>query len=381
MAVVTRQGARYGAAMLETVLAHRRMRHPGSRIALTLAIGTAGGALFALSALPLAWLLGALAATTIGSMLKLPLKLPPKLRMSMIGVVGVMLGGAFTPDRLVEAVRWLPSLAALPVYVVVVGAVIFLFIRRFSSFDLRTSFFAAAPGGLSEMIAMSDEMGADVARVSLIHATRLTFIVFTIPWIAAALGTDSTGVAAPAMATIPSFAQIVILTVAAVLGYLVARRLKLPASTFIGPLLGSAVVHLAGWVEGSPPYIVLAVAQIVIGAGVGARFAGLPLALIRRAMLLGAGATLLMLIITTAFALVLTPLTGFGLPLLLLAFIPGGFTEMSLIALAMGVDPAFVVSHHTLRVFLVVSIALPIFVWLDRRGRLGPPVRVGQNAD
>ena len=75
---------------------------------------------------------------------------------------------------------------------------------------------------------------------------------------------------------------------------------------------------------------------------------------------------------TLAFGGVLNLLTGYSLVLLLLAFIPGGFTEMSLIALAMGLDPAFVVTHHSLRVFLVVLIALPAFTWLKRTGRLGP---------
>ena len=42
---------------------------------------------------------------------------------------------------------------------------------------------------------------------------------------------------------------------------------------------------------------------------------------------------------------------------------------MSLIALAMGVDPAFVVTHHSVRVFLVVLIALPAFAWLQRAGQ------------
>jgi uncharacterized membrane protein AbrB (regulator of aidB expression) len=78
-----------------------------------------------------------------------------------------------------------------------------------------------------------------------------------------------------------------------------------------------------------------------------------------------------MLLITLAFGAALHPLTGYSLTLLLLAFIPGGLTEMSLIALALGVDPAFVVTHHGVRVFLVVLIALPAFAWLKRMGRLG----------
>jgi hypothetical protein len=73
-------------------------------------------------------------------------------------------------------------------------------------------------------------------------------------------------------------------------------------------------------------------------------------------------------LVTFAFGGVLHGLTGQSLALLLLAFIPGGFAEMSLIALGMGVDPAFVVTHHSLRVFLVVLIALPLFAWLQRRG-------------
>ena len=155
------------------------------------------------------------------------------------------------------------------------------------------------------------------------------------------------------------------------LGYLFARRVRLPAATFVGPLLGSTVVHLAGWIATEPPYLLLALAQLVIGSSVGARFSGTPLGLVLRTLALGAGATLLMLLITFAFGGVLHALTGQSLALLLLAFIPGGFAEMSLIALGMGVDPAFVVTHHSLRVFLVVLIALPLFAWLQRSGWLG----------
>jgi hypothetical protein len=45
----------------------------------------------------------------------------------------------------------------------------------------------------------------------------------------------------------------------------------------------------------------------------------------------------------------------------------------SLIALGLGADPAFVVTHHCARVFLVVLIALPASVWLRRAGWLGVP--------
>lgn len=219
------------------------------------------------------------------------------------------------------------------------------------------------PGGLGEMIALSEQMGGDVRSVSLVHAARHACIVFAIPAIATLLGlAPPSGVVADGE-TLGAW-SFLLLVACAIGGYLIAHRVRMPAASFIGPMLGSATVHLVGWVEAAPPYLLLAVAQLVIGSAVGARFAGVPLAMIRTALLLGAGATVLMLTIALAFAAVLHGLTDHALLLLLLAFIPGGFAEMSLIALALGVDAAFVVTHHSVRVFLVVLIALPAFLLL-----------------
>ena len=292
-------------------------------MALALALGGLGGGLFAALALPLPWLLGALATTTAASLAGLRLAVPGGLRQPMIALLGVMLGGAFTPERLAGALAWLPSLAALPFYVVAVGALILLYLRRMSSFDGPTAFFAATPGGMSEMIALSDQLGGDQRRVSLIHGTRLLFIVFTIPFLARASGPASRSRATWSARWSSTSADLALLAACGVLGYLLARRLRLPAATFIGPLLGSMAVHLTGWVETQPPYLLLALAQLVIGSSVGARFSGTPLTLVTRSLALGAGATVLMLLITFAFGGVLHGLTGLPLGLLLLAFIPG----------------------------------------------------------
>ena len=352
-------------------IAHRVLGRLGRAPMLAaLGLGALGGAGFAALGLPLPWLLGALAATTAASLTGLELRVPEQLRRPMVAVLGAMLGTTFAPERLEGALGWLPTLAVLPAYVVLVGGVIFIYLRRCSEFDPTSAFFAATPGGLSEMIALSDQLGGDQRRVSLVHGARLLFIVFTIPFIAQVFGYQP----APRPSSLSmDFApgDLALLAALSALGYLLAHRLRLPAATFVGPLLGSAAAHLAGWIETEPPYLLMALAQLVLGSAVGARFSGTPLALIGRTLLLGAGATVIMLLITLAFGAALHALTGYSLTLLLLAFIPGGLTEMSLIALAMGVDPAFVVTHHSVRVFLVVLIALPAFAWLKRARRLG----------
>ncbi|MGH6918419.1 MAG: AbrB family transcriptional regulator, partial [Geminicoccaceae bacterium] len=154
------------------------------RLAAALSIGGVGGALFASLQLPLPWLLGALAATTIASLSGLRMAVPDRVRRPMIAVLGMMLGTTFTPERVEAAASWLPTLGALLVYVVLVGAAIWLYLWRFSGFDRVTTFFAATPGGLSEMVALSAQLGGDQRTVSLIHGTRLLFIVLTIPFLA-----------------------------------------------------------------------------------------------------------------------------------------------------------------------------------------------------
>ena len=68
-----------------------------------------------------------------------------------------------------------------------------------------------------------------------------------------------------------------------------------------------------------------------------------------------------MLVLTVAFSVALSRVTGYPLPAVVLAFAPGGLAEMSLIALALSVDAAFVASHHIARIIMVVTLAPSIF--------------------
>ena len=351
-------------------------------VAGALFLGLSGGAIFAYAKLPLPWMLGALAATMGASLAGVRIKLPNLIRKPMIGVVGVTLGSAFTPDRLAGMGAWLPSLAVLPIYVAAIGCLILLYLRSLAIFDGRTAFFAATPGGLSEMVILADHQGGDMRSVALFHSARLVLIGFSIP-IAANLFVELQP-ALPADAGSESLEldQLAILATSLIVGWFLAVRIGLPSAPFMGPLFLSSAIHLAGLTHASPPFFALAAAQLVIGASVGCRFSGVPLRLILKTLTVGAGGALLMFLVTLIFAFGLAYTTGSQLALLLLAFIPGGFPEMSLIALGMGFDPAFVVTHHGLRVLVIVAFALPIFAWLSKSGwfeRHWPKSRAAEN--
>lgn len=338
------------------------------RLSLALLIGALGGAVFAWLDLPLPWMLGSMAATMCASLLGASIALPQPVRKPMIGVIGVILGSTFTEDRVSDLFVWLPSIAMLPIYVLALGGMILLYLRQISGFDHKTAFFAATPGGLSEMVILSDQLGGDMRNVALFHSARLVLIVFSIPLLASYLVTADPNLSLGNRHNEIRPLELLGLATIGLAGFALAKPLRLPAPSFMGPLLASTVAHLSGLVSLNPPIFLLATAQLVIGSSVGARFSGVPLSLIARTLSIGGGGALIMFVLTFFFAALLQQLTGHPLTLLLLALMPGGFPEMSLIALAMGLDPAFVVTHHGVRVMLVVVFTLPIFTWLSRCG-------------
>ena len=75
-----------------------------------------------------------------------------------------------------------------------------------------------------------------------------------------------------------------------------------------------------------------------------------------------------MLILAVASAELMAQLTGASFKAILLAYAPGGFAEMNLIALSLGIEVAFVSTHHVCRLILVVTLAaiLAKFYWVKR---------------
>lgn len=104
-------------------------------VALTLALGALGGLAGNALHLPLGFLLGSL--LVVGGMAAFGLRplgrgmvLPFRLRMSFVPVIGVAIGGAFTPQAMGQALTWLPSLVALCFYVPLAHAIGYALYRR-----------------------------------------------------------------------------------------------------------------------------------------------------------------------------------------------------------------------------------------------------------
>ena len=328
-------------------------------IALTLLIGAAGGTIFDYFGLPLAWVLGAMCATTLTALAGAPLIAHNPMRNAMIAVLGALLGSTFSPAVFAQLLDWSAGAAIVLAVVAAIIAVSTCMFHYLAGFDRTTAFFCATPGGLAAMTVIGEDFGGNSRTIPLVHAVRIATVVFMVPVMLTILeGADLSNRAAfSSSGGIAGPADLALLAATALAGYLIVARLKVPAPALIGPMAACACLYLFDWVEGSPPDFLVVIAQITIGSFVGARFVGLNMRQLARPVVFAILSALMMLACAAAAATLAAPYLGIERAALLLALSPGGVAEMSLIALSLDIDVAFVSTMHAARILFIVVLA------------------------
>lgn len=332
-------------------------------VALALGLAAVGGYVANLITLPLPWMLGPMFVCLVAALFRLPVKGPLPLRPLMIMVLGVMLGSGFRPEMMDHIAEWSVSIALLAVYVGVIGLVAYPYFRKVAGYDRVTAYFSGMPGGLNEMMIVGAAMGGDEKKIVLTHASRVLIAVFIIPiWFRLVEGLDMSDRSRFGVSIVDvPIGDLAILASCIVVGYPIAKVLNFPAKMLVGPMVASAAVHLAGITAAQPPMEIVNTAQWIIGTVIGCRFVGVPPREILRVILVGVGSTVLMLMVTALFAMLISWITDLDPLMVVLAYAPGGLAEMSLVALALGADVAFVATHHVVRISYVVIVAPQFF--------------------
>lgn len=355
---------------MRAVAARSGLRRLGQALP-TLALGTAGGALFAWLGLPAAWLAGAMAAVAAAALAGLPVGMPPGLRDAAFVLLGTSMGAGVTPETVEQLRSWPLSLALLAASVTTTLLGGALYLERVHGWDRATARYASVPGALSSVLALAATSAADLPRVALAQSVRLFTLVALMPallsWWAAAGVTPVVPTARVAAGG--AVDMVVTLVAGAALAVLLAR-LRVPGGMLLGAMVASALLHGSGLVEGGPPVWLQATGFVATGALIGSRFRGTSLAVLRGTLPGAVGSVLLALALSAAFAAAGSALLGLPFGRLWLAYAPGGVEAMAVMALALGLDPAFVGAHHVVRL-LGLNLTAPI--WGRPRGaRPGP---------
>ncbi len=321
-----------------------------------LILGSLGAALFFACHIPLPFMLGPMVLCTIATQKGWSIRPPDKIMPAVRTLIGVTIGASFTPSVIASIPDYLPSLALVPFAALLTIFSGIIILTRVMKLDTRTALYGASPGSLAVMVTQAEESGADAKQVALLHSLRLVLLLTCLPLISPFLpGLQEV------VTTVPNHSsdlpeQYGMIVAASLTGGILARKLKIPGGIILVPMFLSAMLYGFGTVEAHLPFWVRAGAQICLGITLGCRMQ----ALSRRELIRSASVALFMLLVAMVIdilcALASAYLTGVSVANGIISFAPGGITEMSLLAIGLGLNPGFVALHHTFRVvFLSIS--------------------------
>ena len=331
----------------------------------TLAIGSAGGALFLLGNLPGGLISGAMIAVGIAAIAGRPLHMPPILAQAVLVLLGISLGSLVSQQLLhnMGAYPLTIALLALATFCSTFGSSLYL--QRMHGWDQTSALLAGSPGALSQITMLAAEKGADVAGIAVVQTTRVIILTAALPMLLALTGVapSSPPAAAVAIATPLELTGLIAASVAAAL---LLRLINFPASWMFGAMIGSSVLHGTGLIEGGLPPWARNVALIGIGALIGARFARMKLRTLLSHVNAALGSFAIAIVISAVFVTVIALTTHVRFADIVVAFAPGAMDAMLALALTLHIDPIFVGAHHLSR-FVFVTITTPGIVHLFGR--------------
>ncbi|MGB3261205.1 AbrB family transcriptional regulator [Paenisporosarcina sp.] len=337
----------------------------------TFLIAASAGFLFNQLGIFLPWLLGPMVSLLLlRQYTKLEFEWPRIYRQVGLIFLGIQIGSSFTKTSI--ELMWFdfPLMVLMTFSIVGVALLLSYLFMKMSGESIATSVLGSLPGGLSQMVLLSEEVkSANSTIVTLMQTFRIFVVVTVVPFLTAWIPKGShlnegTNV-------LPTF-NVMHFVLAVLLGtffFIAMKKIHFPLPELMAPILSMAIVQ---FVTDHPvvevPAIVLILSQIFVGAHL-----GLQLEKVRDQLSI----RLFSAIVLTNLALI--AFSGFIAYLLttihpvntfldfFISAAPGGIAEMSITALETGADLSTVTSFHLFRIFFILLIAGPVMTYVLKK--------------
>src|SRR3954468_3794289 len=328
----------------------------------TLALGSTGGLLFLWLELPGGLISGAMIAVAGAGIAGRPIGVPQPIAHIILMTLGLSLGSMVSPAMIKNLGAWPLSIALLAAATFCATFGSSFYLQWIHGWDRTSALLAGSPGALSQVLMLATERDADVAGIAVVQIMRVIILTAAVPMLLAAtgvLGNEALPSRGPPASAIALFE----LAAVAVAAALLFRWMNFPASWMFGAMLGSSVMHGAGWVEGGVPQWAYLTALIGIGILIGSRFGRIGPRTILSHVAAALGSFAVAIAISAVFVAAIALVTHVKFSDIVVAFAPGAMDAMLALALTLHVDPVYVGAHHLSR-FIFVSIATPGIVHL-----------------
>lgn len=329
----------------------------------------AGGLLLEKLRLPSGMMIGATLAVAACAVLFGEIRLPSWFSLGLQFLTGAYIGCKVTREKLLGCLKRPQVIVFLVLGMLVFNTVSGYLLAKTSQLDLLTAMFACAPGGMSDMMIVAGEMGADPVYVSLIQVMRVMGITCVFPLIyrkiydrhlyiqrQTAPRTPEVVLAKPKVLAKKAQAGRFLLTLAAAIaGGFCFRALGVVAGGIIGAVSAVILMNVATGRGCFPPGMNTAL-QGCIGLYIGSEMT--------RETLFSLGGLLaptllimgIMLASSYLMALLICRFSTLDFMTCLLMCTPGGMQEMAILAGEFDCDMASVIITQTLRVVVVLLV-------------------------
>lgn len=335
------------------------------RLIETILIAFAGGEVFTLMHFPLAWMLGPLTAVLFWQvMTKRKLYWPVGCRNGGQLLLGYSMGLSFTAQSARQIVAQLPSMFFSTVLMIGFGLAVAYFMARYTDINLPSSVMGTTPGGLSQMVLLSEEIkGAEPTIVTFMQTIRMLTVVFMVPslaihGLAGSVSGNSipTGVYGGGSSAVFSMPSVLIVAPTVLLVAVLAAKYRFPTPWILGPLITSAVFTVTGWVPPHLPQELIIAAQCSLGIYLGLGIKFNTLGNWRRLLPFSLAAGISIVAFALVIAYVLSLIYPMNLVTAFLSIAPGGLPEMGVTAHMVNADVSMVAAYQLFRVFFILFI-------------------------
>ncbi len=276
-------------------------------------------------------------------------------------VVGCLVASVITPSIMVSVLKEFPLFLGIILITLAASSLLGWAMSRWSVLPGTTAVWGSSPGAATAMMLMAEAFGADPQLVAFMQYLRVVFVAIAASLISR-IWTDATGAAPPPVIWFPPVQPVPLVeTIAlAVGGMLVAQRFRIPAGTFLVPMVVGAVLHATGLMTIELPEWLLAASYALLGWRIGLGFTREILRHASRALPQIVLSIVALIGFCAAIAFGLTRLLGIDPLTAYLATSPGGMDSVAIIATSSGADLSFVMALQTMRLIIVMIAGPPI---------------------
>ncbi len=312
--------------------------------------------------LPLAWFLGPMLATSIGSLIGLKIKTPRIVLSSVLILLGLYIGNYIDKDLFSQIHEWAFTSLIMLIYIILSILIVSKYLQKFSNYEEKTSIFSAAPGALGPlMILAEDEKKTDLSHVATAHLIRLIIIVTVFPLIVNIFYDVNTFNISEKIVDKQEISHFIILIILSIFFIYFFDKFKLPAALLSGTLVASGLLQVTEIASYKLSPNIIDYCLLILGASVGCRFADKTFSEISKNAIHSFVATILLVVLGFVAAFVAGLIIDKNFFTLLLSYCPGGIYEVAVIAIFFNLDPEFVSFHHIIRLLMILFI-VPIML-------------------